>query len=358
MKNISRWIGVGLCLLIAQAALPALAEVEWAKTSYEDIIKAAKSKDKHVFIDFYATWCGPCKELDKTTFQDEMVTTFLNAMIPVKYDAEKGAGETLAEEYRVSAYPTLILLDSKGKEIDRHIGYLDAADFLRVMNNYVKGIETVADYRSRVKKNPDDANAWKTLGIKHADAARFSEAREALRKFFELVPDAAGEERAELLYTLADVNYRSESYGDAVKIFGQITEEFEDSEWHDRALTMMARTYHKMGNNKKCIDTYMSYVARHPRDPKAMNSFAWFCATRGVGFDKALPIALRAAKLSNRDPGILDTLAELYYAMGNYDKAIEVGREALDKEPEDSYLADQLKKFRQAKEESKKQAKG
>jgi tetratricopeptide (TPR) repeat protein len=83
-----------------------------------------------------------------------------------------------------------------------------------------------------------------------------------------------------------------------------------------------------------------------------MNGFAWFCAKRGFGFDRALPVALEAADLSDRDPGVLDTLAELYFAMGDYDHAIEVGQEALDKEPDDKYFKDQLEKYEQARRQA------
>jgi tetratricopeptide (TPR) repeat protein len=81
-----------------------------------------------------------------------------------------------------------------------------------------------------------------------------------------------------------------------------------------------------------------------------MNGFAWFCAKRKFGFDAALPVALKAVELSDRDSGILDTLAELYYAMGDYGNAIKIGEEALSKEPDDQYLKDQLTKYRSAAE--------
>jgi len=116
---------------------------------------------------------------------------------------------------------------------------------------------------------------------------------------------------------------------------------------------MGAQAYYKKGDKGKCIEWYTSYVDRHPDDPAALNSFAWFCASKKVGMEQALPYAQKAAELSNRDPGILDTLAELHYAMGNFDKAIEVGEEALKKNPEDTYLTEQLAKFKKGKEKPK-----
>ncbi|UCG50776.1 MAG: tetratricopeptide repeat protein [Candidatus Latescibacterota bacterium] len=356
-RSMSRVIGVGVCLLGVLVALPALADVKWAEVPYGEIIKQAQTKDQHVFVDFYTTWCGPCKKLEKVTYKDEKVIAFLNEMIAVKYDAEKDEGETLAKEFKVNAYPTLILIGPDGKEIDRHLGYLDPDEFVKVLTDYKNGIGTVAFYEERVKNDPKDPEAWKTLGMKHADAGRMEKATKALKTFLDLSPDVAGDEKAEVIYALADVNYRSESYDRALELYGKMTEEFADSEWHDRALVMGARAHHKNGNADECIEWYLTYVDRHPDDPKAMNSFAWFCASKKVGMDRALPVALKAVELSGRDASILDTLGELYYAMGEYDKAIEIGEEAVEKDPEDKYLADQLEKFNKAKKDSREEAK-
>jgi tetratricopeptide (TPR) repeat protein len=349
---IALWVGV--CLMMS--ATPATAGVDWAEASFEDIVKLANSENKHVFIDFYTTWCSPCKKLDEVTYQDEKVVTFLGEMIPVKYDAEKGAGIKLAKKYHINVYPTLVLLGPDGKEIDRHIGYLDPEPFVKVMKDYTNGINTVAYYKKKVEEDPSDEDSWKVLGKKHAEAGRYDGAKKALSRYMELAPGVSGDEKAELLYTLGDIHYQSESYKDAAKIFENMIEEFADTDWQDNATVRLARTHHKLGDEKACVETYMAYVNRHPDDTRAMNSFAWFCASQKVGLDEALPVALKAAEVSGRDAGILDTLAELYYARGEYDKAIEVGKEALEKDADDKYLADQVEKFKKAKAEADSQA--
>ncbi len=350
MRRLPSIIAAGLCIC-ALMARGALAEVAWSNESWKTILKTAKSENKYVFIDFFTTWCGPCKTMDKETYAEEGVSGFLNGMVPVKYNAEKGAGLELAKKFRISAYPTLVLLGPEGEEIDRHVGFLNAKDFLRIMKDYQNGVGTVADFEQRVKKNPADAATWKTLGTKYADAGRLEESVAALDKYLELDPDVAGDDKGEVLYTIAETHYQGESYDKAVRAYEAAINEFSDEEWIDLTLTRLARAHNKAGNRAKCISTYMSYVNRHPDDPKALNSFAWFCATRKVGFDEALPIALKAVELSERAPGNLDTLAELYYAMGQYDKAISIGVEAARKETDDAYFTDQVKKFKKAKEE-------
>jgi tetratricopeptide (TPR) repeat protein len=144
--------------------------------------------------------------------------------------------------------------------------------------------------------------------------------------------------------------YSDERYEDAVGYYRKLLKAYPDTKESDDALQMLAYVYYRMDRKEESLASYMKYLDRYPDDPGAMNGFAWFCAKRQFGFDEALPVALKAADLSGRDPGILDTLAELYYAMGDYGNAVKIGEEALSKEPEDQYLKDQLTKFRSAAE--------
>ncbi|MDH3215123.1 MAG: tetratricopeptide repeat protein [Candidatus Krumholzibacteria bacterium] len=350
MKKLSKPIAAMALLLLLVAVLEARAEVTWVDDSYENIIERAKAETKYVLIDFYTVWCGPCKQMDKETYTDEKVKKFLADLIPVKYDSEKGVGIALSKKYRVSAWPTTILLNPDGEEVDRYLGFLNADKFVKVMGDYIRGIGTVEHYQAMVGKNPDDPEAWKSLGMKYGDAGLVPEAKEALNRFTELAPHASVDEKAEVFYKLAKVHYEGGSYTDAAQMFEELMAKYAGSEYMDDVTTLLARCYHKLGDADKCVATYLTYVDRHPDDPKAMNSFAWFCATRKVGLDEALPLARKAVQLSDRHPGYLDTLAELHFARGEYDSAIEIGLEAAEKEPGDAYFADQVKKFRKAKE--------
>ena len=81
-------------------------------------------------------------------------------------------------------------------------------------------------------------------------------------------------------------------------------------------------------------------------DASNLNGLAWTCAENGVFLPEALQAAERAVKLEPKNTGILDTLAEVHFRMGNAAKAAEVESRALSLEPNDSYLSQQLARFR------------
>jgi len=92
-------------------------------TSYSTILKRAKSQNKPIFIDFYTTWCAPCKWMDKDVFQlDQVGELFNKNFINLKVDAEKGEGPMLAQQFGVIGFPTLIYLDSNGDVVESQLG--------------------------------------------------------------------------------------------------------------------------------------------------------------------------------------------------------------------------------------------
>lgn len=101
--------------------------------SWSTVLERAKKEGKPIFIDAYAVWCAPCKQMDAETFSASNVATYYNAnYINVKYDMEKGEGLKLAARYNVNAYPNLLFLSPNGDLLHRGIGFLAAADFLQL----------------------------------------------------------------------------------------------------------------------------------------------------------------------------------------------------------------------------------
>ena len=109
-------------------------EQDWDKA-----LKAAKDQKKLVFMDIYATWCGPCKLLKKNTFTDQKVGDFFNKnFVNVSIDGEKGVGPSLAQKYGITAYPSLIVTNAEGKPVLYTMGYIDAETLLKFADAALK----------------------------------------------------------------------------------------------------------------------------------------------------------------------------------------------------------------------------
>ncbi len=105
--------------------------IKYRAGSFSSILAKAKSENKPIFIDFYTTWCAPCKWLDQDVLSYKGVVDYYNGnFINVKIDAEKGEGPKLAERFAVYGFPTLVWLDSKGNVIEQHVGMTTISNVL------------------------------------------------------------------------------------------------------------------------------------------------------------------------------------------------------------------------------------
>ena len=105
--------------------------IEFFQGTWEEALAKSAEENKPIFMDAYASWCGPCKMLKSRVFTNEQVGAFYNEnFINVKVDMEKGYGRKLAQQYRVSAYPSLFFINGDGSVIKKAVGYHNPEQFL------------------------------------------------------------------------------------------------------------------------------------------------------------------------------------------------------------------------------------
>ena len=97
-----------------------LFKFEQSNTLSAVLDKAAKA-NKPIFVDFYTSWCTPCKMMDQDIFTNRNLADYYNKnFLSYKVDCEKGNGVNLASIYGINNYPTLLYLDEKGNILVKH----------------------------------------------------------------------------------------------------------------------------------------------------------------------------------------------------------------------------------------------
>jgi thiol:disulfide interchange protein DsbD len=99
--------------------------------------EVVKNSNKPVMVDFWATWCVSCKELDNITFKDEKVLNLLSKYKLIKVDVTKNSADDkeLLKKFNLFGPPALIFYEN-GKELTskRIVGYKNPKEFLNIIN--------------------------------------------------------------------------------------------------------------------------------------------------------------------------------------------------------------------------------
>ena len=121
-----------VALLIWAVSVPVTAadQINWY--SYDEGIALGLSESKKVFINFYADWCRFCKTIDRETFQNTGIISYLNShFISIKVDVERE--KSIAKKYDINPLPDSWFLSEKGDVIGNRPGYLTAGDLMPVL---------------------------------------------------------------------------------------------------------------------------------------------------------------------------------------------------------------------------------
>jgi len=110
--------------------------IQFVDLSWQEVQDMAKETGKPIFVDAYASWCGPCKKMAKEVFPQKKVGNYMNEnYISYKLDMEKGEGVAFAEKFGVKAYPTFLYFNEDTELQHRSTGYIEVDEFLMDAEN-------------------------------------------------------------------------------------------------------------------------------------------------------------------------------------------------------------------------------
>lgn len=135
--------------------------VHWV--SFEEAIELNKQNPKKILIDFYTVWCGPCKMMNKNTFENPVIAAYINQhFYAVKFNAEGNDTVRIGEHTLINqqydpnrartrngthqltqamaavngriAYPTVVYLNERVEIITPIQGYIQAPDMEPILH--------------------------------------------------------------------------------------------------------------------------------------------------------------------------------------------------------------------------------
>lgn len=131
--------------------------IKGSEVRFADVLAQAKRENKRVLVDFWATWCHACIQMNKTTLRDTRIGnllnyTFVNYSVDMDHDPD---GKELVEKYKIQAFPTYLILNPDGTEYNRIVGSNPVEGFAKDLTNALLGKEDQYTMMERMQKEAE-----------------------------------------------------------------------------------------------------------------------------------------------------------------------------------------------------------
>lgn len=131
--------------------------IKGSEVRFADVLAQAKRENKRVLVDFWATWCHACIQMNKTTLRDTRIGnllnyTFVNYSVDMDHDPD---GKELVEKYKIQAFPTYLILNPDGTVYNRVVGSNPVEPFAKALTDALLGKEDQYTMMKRMQKEAE-----------------------------------------------------------------------------------------------------------------------------------------------------------------------------------------------------------
>ena len=346
--------------------------MDFLEGSWDDAIYQANAYNKFIFVDAYATWCGPCKKMQSDIFPQKNVGDFYNAnFVNMKVDMEKGWGIDFAKNHKVRFYPSYLFFDAAGNLVHRSGSYKKAEKFIKDGVNaldpnmqysnmavkYEKGNRDpkfLYDYAQasfsaggsykeiskeyfKTQKEEDliSEQNWKFIHLftTNINSKEYKYLRDNNKKFAEKYGDDKVKEKLTMTAVRSIRQAAMDKNEGMFKQIKEIIKKYDEADRVDERLSYSDMTYFNMTEDwSKYADASSKYVKKFALDNQHMlNSVAWnfyeniddkaMLAKAEGWIKKSIEIEKSYANV--------DTYAAVLYKLGKKEEALKAVDEAL-----------------------------
>ncbi len=119
------------------------------KKDMEAARKKASDGMQLLFVDIYATWCGPCKKMDSEVYTNPELGAYMNEhFVNVRMDGETDYGRNIVNDLELKGYPSIFVFGSEGDLITSIVGFKPAGELLTTLIALKGSYAQLKRYRS------------------------------------------------------------------------------------------------------------------------------------------------------------------------------------------------------------------
>lgn len=217
----------------------------------------------------YTDWCGYCRQMDQTTFQDPaLISRMASDYSWLRLNAENDpAGAEMRDHFGVSGFPTLLILDESGEEIDRLQGFVPAPQFVEMVEDSMSSPSSIGAVRQQAEEFPDDPAAQFHLAVKYMENRRYDNAEQQFLKVIDLDSENLTGNTDASYYYLAEIQFSTQNLRGTIETLETLKERFPESEYAKEADLMKAEVLLYRGETDEAKALLAGFIKANPEHP-------------------------------------------------------------------------------------------
>jgi len=281
--------------------------IRFNEKPWKEIVAMAKSENKLIFMDAFASWCGPCKWMAANMFTNDTVADYYNStFICAHFDMEKGEGLELRKKYQIRAYPSLLFIspENEGLVHERVGAPQRVREYLDMGKVALNPDECLATYIKKYQSGTNTPQFIEGFLARLTDA--YIPVDDVMKKYFDTQKESD---------LISRTNWN---------IIFRYVSEINDPifEYLSKHQNEYAKLYSKDSVDKKIADVYGYALQKYSRMPKnAKNDSAY----------QAVKDQILASGFTDADRLFFNSDLQRYQAEGNIESYVRLAYEGIDK---------------------------